>query len=348
MRLRVLCSILFCFSLLLALNVTAQLPTTTSPRNAFDRDNAVITGMVYGPGGLGVGGVLVELRDYVSKALLASVTTRSDGSFELYNMAVGSYEVVAEARGEQAREYVPANSMMTRVELRLRPITASGAQGQSISVARLKVPQKARDRYNKAEEAFVRHKFPQAEKAVNASLAIYAENPEAITLHGLIAFQNRDLDQALMDFQKSINLDPSYEVAYTAMSSLLNSQRKFDDAERTTQQAVALNPAGWQGYFELARAFLGKGLYENALAAAGKAQSFAPESFSTIHLLKAYAMVPLKRFREAAVELQAFLSHPPQGQDVSSVKQLLAQVQSAETATAAVQGPAQGMSLVAH
>jgi hypothetical protein len=34
-----------------------------------------------------------------------------------------------------------------------------------------------------------------------------------------------------------------------------------------------------------------------------------------IHLLKAYALVPMKLYKDAATELQAFLSHAPRGQE---------------------------------
>ena len=35
------------------------------------------------------------------------------------------------------------------------------------------------------------------------------------------------------------------------MSSVFNSQGKYDDAARTTELAVAVNPNAWQGYFEI-------------------------------------------------------------------------------------------------
>jgi tetratricopeptide (TPR) repeat protein len=189
-------------------------------------------------------------------------------------------------------------------------------------------------------QAFMRGKHDQAEKAVDQSLDICAANPDALTLRGLLALQNRDTNAALADFQKSIEVDATYAPAYTAMSSVLNSQGKYDDAVAATERAVGVNPTAWQGYFEMAKAMLGKGLYQKALDIATKAEKLAPNSVAGIHLLKAYALVPLKLYKDAGNELEAFLSHAPKGQDTSGVKSLLAQVRAAETATTAEAVPA--------
>ncbi len=126
----------------------------------------------------------------------------------------------------------------------------------------------------------------------------------------------------------AIDIDPSYERAYNAMSSVFNSQVKYDDAARTTEREVSINPKAWQGYFELAKAMLGKGLYQKAPGRVLGSRQYRQHSSS-----EDYMLVPLNLYKEAETELQAFLSHPPRGQDISSVKVLLAKVE-AEIATA--------------
>jgi tetratricopeptide (TPR) repeat protein len=161
--------------------------------------------------------------------------------------------------------------------------------------------------------------------------------------------RHQNTQAAIEDFQRSIEIDLSYPVAYSAMGSVFNSPGKFDEAARVADRAVTLNPAGWQGCFEMARSFMGRGMYEKALQLAERAEALGASGFATLHLLKAYAMVPLRRYKEADAELQAFLSRPPQGQDTSSVKQLLSQVQVAEAARPVpVQSAAAGMALVTH
>jgi Flp pilus assembly protein TadD len=356
MRLRILFS-LFCFVVSLALAGTAQtiqmgplgpgmhgLPSGMSS----DRGPTVMIGTCYGADGIPVNGVTVELRDPASNTVVASTTTQSNGSFELYNTPMGSYEVVARGQGEEARELIPAARINTRIDLHLARTAGNGGSDAVVSVVRLKIPQKARDRYNKAVQAYTRGKFDEADKSVSQSLAIYPENPEALTLRGLIAWRNQNTAAALEDLQQSVAVDPSYGPAYTAMSSIFNSEGKYDDAVRTTERAVAINPNAWQGYFEQAKALLGKGLYQKALQIANKAETLAPSGIAGVHLLKAYALVPLKLYKEAGTELQAFLSHAPRGQDISGVKVLLAKVQAAETAAASDPNATPGFALVNH
>lgn len=309
----------------------------------------VISGICYGTDGIPQSGVTIELRDTSTGALLASTNTHSNGSFELYDMPSGSYAVIARAPGEEAQEIVPPGRLVSHIDLHMTRSQPNYAGSESaISVVRLKIPQKARDRYNKAAQAYIRGKLDQAVKAVNQSLAIDPQNPEALTLRGLIACRNQNAAAAIADFQQSIDVDPTYEPAYTAMSAIFNSQGKYDDAARTTERAIAVNPNAWQGYFEMAKAMLGKGLYQKALQVANKAESLAPSGVAGIHLLKAYALVPLKLYKEAGTELQAFLSHAPRGQDTSGVKVLLAKVQAAEAVSATNPNAAPGFALAAH
>lgn len=352
MGLRVL-SFLLCFVVFLSLAATAQFgPSPSGMRNlpsgmSSDGSSSLITGICYGVDGVPLGGVTVELRDPANNAVVGSTTTRSNGSFELYNMPAGSYELTARSQGDEARELLPAGRITSRVDLHMAHAVGNSDESEPlVSVARLRIPGKARDRYNKAVEAFSRGKLEQADKAVNQSLDIYPGNPEALTLRGLIAWQNKNAIAAIQDFQKSIDVDPSYAPAYTAMSSVFNSQGKYDDAARTTERAVAANPRAWQGYFEMAKAMLGKGLYRKALEIASRAETLAPTGVAGIHLLKAYALVPLKLYKDAGAELQAFLSHAPQGQDTSGVKVLLAKVQAA--AAAADPKAVPGFALVNH
>jgi tetratricopeptide (TPR) repeat protein len=201
-------------------------------------------------------------------------------------------------------------------------------------VALLKVPQKARDRCTNAEQAFAAKKVDEATKQVNQSLSIYPKNPRALTLRGILQALQQKPAAAMQDFQSAIDIDANYDPAYTAMSAIYNSQGRFDEAERTTERAVAIAPNAWQGYFEMARAYVGKGMYQKALELANRAQSLGANSVPSIHLVKAYAMVPLKLYRDASQELQAFLSHAPEGQNIEPVRQLLAQVQAAENTAA--------------
>ena len=176
MRLRVPC-FLQCFVLFFALSVAAQFgPPTSGLRNLpsgmfSDGSSSLITGICYGVDGVPIGGVTVELRDPANNAVVGSTTTRSNGSFELYNIPAGSYELTARSQGDEARELLPAGRITSRVDLHMAHAAANSGQSEPVvSVARLRIPGKARDRYNQAVEAFGRGKLEQADKHAPSNL----------------------------------------------------------------------------------------------------------------------------------------------------------------------------------
>src|SRR5215813_143340 len=138
------------FTVSLVIAATAQYPTM--PRNLdSERASTVIAGTVYGSDGIAVSDARVELRDSSNGMVVDFTTTQSNGSFAMYNIPIGNYELIAHAMGSEAREMLAPGRMVSRVELRLSSSAGTGtANGTMVSLARLKVPAKARDRYDKA------------------------------------------------------------------------------------------------------------------------------------------------------------------------------------------------------
>jgi tetratricopeptide (TPR) repeat protein len=122
-------------------------------------------------------------------------------------------------------------------------------------------------------------------------------------------------------------------MAYLALGTVFNGTGHYDEAARTLERSISITPDAWQGYFEMARAYLGKGMYDKALQSANKAQNRGPANFAPIHVLKAYALIPQKLYKDAVQELQSFLSRRPEGPSAEQAQKLLAQVQAAELAT---------------
>lgn len=339
MRLRVVFSS-FCFASLCVLPLVAQIPDIASRVDAI-RGGSTISGVLYGPQGAPWNGGQIELRDVSTMQLVQTTYSQGGGNFELRNLPPGNYELTAEMQGLRGRQFVSTGSPLVTVEVHLESgFKDHAAPGPATSVAMLKVPQKARERCTKAEQALAASKFDQSRKLVDESLSMYSKNPRALTLRGILEIQANDSTAAMQDLQSAIDIDPNYDAPYTALSSIYNGQGRFEDAARTTERAVAIAPNSWQGYFEMARAYVGKGMYQKGLDIANRAQALGANSIPSLHLVKAYAMVPLKLYKDASQELQAFLSHAPEGPSTESVKRLLAQVQAAEAASAA---PATGL-----
>lgn len=320
------------FSLLLTNGVSQQFDTGRG-------GDGYIGGTVRSADGRPLAGVEVSLYTYPAGMPQVTITSQADGSFGIRNIPPGNYDISARSGGEEVRQRVLLTRYETSLDLRFSTWhgTDQGSAGNTVSLAQLKVSAKARSLFEKASVAFSKSRYDEARKQVDKALETYPEFAEALTLRGLLHIQANQNDEGAKDLELAIKCDPNYSTAYLALGALYNNQRQFDDATRELERGVSLQPTAWQGYFEMARAYLGKGMYERALQFANKAEGLAPASFAPVHLLKAYALLPQKLYRDAARELHAFLSRQPKGESSQQAEQILAKLQAA-----GVDGPAEG------
>lgn len=318
----------------LSLSILFSVTCHAQQRHHFARMEAgLISGTVRSAEGIPVSGIPVDLRNVQSGALIASTSTQHNGTFEMYNIPQGTYEVVAHDGPGVVRETISVDDVVSNVDLRLASHSSSSEHSGLISVAQMSVPGKARAHFVKAEQFFSKANYPAAQKEADKALAIYPRFAEALTLCGMLAMQKQDTLQSAKDFEAAVQSDPNYGTAYLALGSAYNDMGHYDQAERALERGVPLVPAAWQGYFEMARAYLGKHMYEKATQLASKAESLAPSSFANIHLLKAYTLIPQKLNKEAAHELRAFLSHNPTGTNAERAEKLLASLPNQEGGT---------------
>ncbi len=298
-----------------------------------------VGGKILSIDGRPVSGVHVELDDAATAIPIASTATEGDGSFELYNIPKGNYELVAESDDHQIDNVITVTAQERPIELRfLKQATAPAEAPSTISVAQMLVPGKAQDYYDKAQQAFAKGQLDKSMALVDAALTIEMQFAKALTLRGVIELQKSDLQSAQRDLERAVNIDPSYASIYPALGAIYNHEGRFDDAMRVSERGVGVSPKSWQSYFEMAKASIAKGMYQKGLQFARQAQRLSGNSFAAAHLVRAYALVPLKLYKDAKYELQAFLSREPNGSGAKQAQLLLAQIDAAVPATATTAG----------
>jgi tetratricopeptide (TPR) repeat protein len=271
----------------------------------------------------------IEVRLLGSGELVASGYTLPNGTFELSNVPRGSYEVVATVGVQESRERVDIDRPGASVLLRL-PVGGTDPGGSSgsamVSVSQLKVPDKARKLFAKAQEAFHKEKLQEAHDQLEKALQAFPNYAQALTLRGLLALQDNKVDQARTDLEQAIKSDYGYAMAYVVLGATYNLMNRYDDSMRVLERSIALTPASWQAYFEMSKALLGKGQYEAALRQVNKASELAPPKYAAVHLIKAHALLGLKNYDQAVSELEQFIGTDPTGADSASARQTLDQV----------------------
>ena len=311
--------------LLTSLFSQAQLPSNrfTGATNQLSLSVSVVTSS-----GQPAADARVELREVTNGTAAATGYTNPTGFVELQSVSAGTYELVVTHKLATVQQRTSLGFGDHNLTVRL-PRTDSSAEvggATSVSVAAYQVPDKARKEYKKAEETLNKGDREGAFAHLNKALDMYAHYADALTLRAILRMDKKDSEGAIVDLDAAIKSDSSYAMAYLAMGATFNSLEKFDDAIRTLQHGLTLAPDSWQGYFELGKAYVGKGEYKDGIAQLEKAQSFAKTKYPSIHLVKAHAMLGLKEYPGAMKELQDFLTEAPSDSRSAYAKETLDKV----------------------
>lgn len=291
-------------------SVTAQGSISGSVRNLDDRP---------------VTNAKIEIRDVTTGSAVAYGYTGPSGSFEVNNLAAGTYEVVATAGLTEAREQVRADNSPVQFTLRLPQGGGNATFGpgqQTVSVRQLRIPEKAQAALKKAQNAADKGKLDEARQQIAKALAIEPKYSEAMAFLGVVNLRAGDVNSAADDFQKAIQLDNNNAMAYVAIGSLYNVKSQFDDALRELDRGVALNPHLWQAHYEISKAELGKGDYSAALKEVEKAQGLLGQhEFAPMHFVRALALFGAKSYSGAVDEFRKYLSEDKDSPVAAQVRQ---------------------------
>jgi tetratricopeptide (TPR) repeat protein len=272
-----------------------------------------ITGTVRTAKGAPAADARVELHNAKTGELFTSGYTNAQGAFEFTSVPNGMYELIATSGLNEVREQltVPAAPGVSLI-IADSSQGADAVPGQStVSVAQFKVPNKARDLFKKAQAAAHKNKLEDVNRYLSQALEIYPRFAEALTFRGILKLDANQVSAAIDDLEKAVHYDANGAMSYLVLGAAYNLAKRFDDALRTSDHGVALMPNAWQGYFEMAKSYIGKADYPHAVQQIDRAISLAPQDFAPVHLVKAHALLALKSYSEAMGELQAFLERAP-------------------------------------
>lgn len=291
-----------------------------------------VRGRVLGANGHPAPGIYVELDELSTAMPVTSTYTEQDGTFEIYNIPRGNYEVVAESESAEVSDQVSLDSSRSSLQLRLpRDVNPVPFSAPTISVAQMLVPEKAQKLYRKARQEFARGKYAQSKALLEQALIIEPQFPSALALRGLIELAAADVSGAQRSLEQAINIDPGDGPAYIVLAAVYNDEGRFDDALGASYRGISLLPDAWQAYMEMAKASMAKQMYQKALHLLRRAESLGGTGFAEVHLVKAYALVALKLYKPAHDELQASVARDPKGPVALQAQAMLARLSTLET-----------------
>lgn len=301
-----------------------------------------VTGTVRTTDGHPVSGASIELRDVGRDSELFSARSESNGSFALYNIPTGTYELDITSGSNDASERIDVGPASSNESLNIRlpdassPSASKAGSDSTVSLSQYVIPAKARSLYKKAAQSMNRGKLDDSLNQVNAALSICPKFAEALTLRGMLQQDTGHQAQAVTDLQQAIQDDPNYPFSYLALARLFNSIGRYQESLPILAKAEQLAPDAWQTYFELSRAEVEKGDFSSALHDvdhASQLQGGPAKELPELHLIRGYALIGANEIPAAVRELQTFLARQPQGRIADHAREVLNQLH-ATSATA--------------
>ena len=87
-----------------------------------------------------------------------------------------------------------------------------------------------------------------------------------------------DMQKAVEEFQKAIEINPNYADAYHNLGNTYQRMGQTDAAIENYQKALSINPSLWQSYQNLAEIYFNQGDFQNALENIKKALEVEPQN----------------------------------------------------------------------
>ncbi|HXZ80717.1 MAG TPA: tetratricopeptide repeat protein [Terriglobales bacterium] len=168
-----------------------------------------------------------------------------------------------------------------------------------------------------ARTALERNDLSQAEKSVWSMLSSNPSQTDALTLLGIIRGRQQRYAEAESLFKRVLELDPKSLLAYRYLGSALLAQDKLDEAVEQYKQAEKLAPQDPDLRVELARLYLGRGNFADALSTIEAIpRDRLPGSAVPV---KAASLLGVGRASEAAALIDRARNSPPIAMDLADV-----------------------------
>lgn len=312
-------SLIAAFAVLASLCAIAQVDNIRGHSSA--RTNSV-SGQLRSFDDKPIGDARVELRSVESSEMIGFTYTSGSGAFEFDKVPKGKYELIASLGVIETREQITVAEFDVQHTLRLNATTNSPEA--TVSVATLKVPEKARKEYERGQSALDKQELEKAWTHAEKALAIAPNYAEALTLRAILKLSQDKAEEGMADLQGAIDANPNYAMSYLVMGAAHNRASKFQEAVRVLNRGLALQPTAWQGFFELAKASLGQGDYDAALKYVDRAVGLNAK-YPPIQLVRAHALLGLRQYNEAVSSLELYLTREPSGPNSARARRVLSQ-----------------------
>lgn len=206
--------------------------------------------------------------------------------------------------------------------------------GTTISMTTLNAPGDAKHAYEKGRKAFDQQKFADAEKELNKAVKIFPGFATAWSLLGDIHQQQKQLDEAIKDYQQALTADPHFVNPCFGLALVAIQQKRWQDAMQFTDQVIHMNPAAFPvAYFYNAVAAYNAGKPEVAQESAKKFKTLDTDHrHPDVYLLLGQIYIKAGDYPGAIQEMRDYLTIAPNAENAAEVRAALKRLEDASVA----------------
>ena len=203
----------------------------------------------------------------------------------------------------------------------------------TVSVARLKVPAKAREEYERACDAHNKNKFEEAEQRARGAIEKFQDYSAAWVPLGVILEEQHKAPEAQDACARAATIDATYLPAHLCAAEVSVRNREWEQVLNAADLALGLQPDGDPyAYYYRATAYLHMNDPADAKKSALQAvQMDANHNEPSLYLLMAQIYAREGDTGGAIAQLQQFLKHPADRQQEDAARRLLAKLESQQS-----------------
>lgn len=303
-------------------------------------ENALIQVQVHNADGSTASrGILIELEGEDGTPI-DQTQTDSSGKCRFNPPSPAVYIVRARQPGFQPASYRLdlQNTPTGMAFLVLKPIPGEtppqppkDATGTTVSAIDLSVPESARKEYDAGQHALENQDVDGGVAHLKKAIELHDQFPQAYTLLGMAYNEQKKWKDAQGALEKAVQQDSKAVEAYFQLGATLNQQKDFAGAVKSLNQGLQLNPdapnaAG--AHYELARAYMAQGAWQDANPHAAKAVAMQPD-VAAWHVLMGNIDLKKGDGQGAINEFQAYLKLEPNGPAAASIRDMIPRIQAA-------------------
>ena len=301
-----------------------------------------ISGIVYDNNRRPVADISVELLDEFERLIRQTQTTNS-GLYQFQSLRSGNYYVLVNTGGTNFKEAkeriqlgqgnrtdstgrtVGSEIIQQNFYLQIDP-RRTGSANRTVNevVFAQAVPEEAKKLYDEALTDFENKNRAEAIGLLNRAIAAFPEYFLALERLGNEYLLQDKFAEAENVFKKASEINKNSYSAKYGLGAAQYKLKKFAEAEKTLESAASSNPTSVNAFFLLGKVQRELKAYKKAETNLVKAKKLAKNSLPDIHWELALLYYHnLRRYNEAADELELYLKANPKAENKEQVRMLI-------------------------